>query len=106
VTAQRFSPDHGCLVDPLDRLVTMALAADGLVMLPLAPLRDVAWAAGKVADAAIQQLHSPTALPAQLGEPGLRLETGTIGDSEFDQAEGEILGRLSLGGLAGRDARL
>jgi len=33
-------------------------------------------------------------------------KSGMISESEFDQAEEEILRRLSLAGLAGRDTRL
>lgn len=72
----------------------------------LAAVWELAWAAGKVADAAIPELHRPAALRARLRELELQLESGMISESEFDQAEDEILRRLSLGGLAGRDARL
>ncbi|HZM75610.1 MAG TPA: gas vesicle protein GvpG [Candidatus Limnocylindrales bacterium] len=75
-------------------------------MLPFTPVRGVAWVAGRVAEAAIQEIHSPAALRARLRDLALRLESGMISESEFDQEEDEILRRLSMAGLAGRDARL
>jgi len=69
-------------------------------------LTVTAWVTGKVAAAAIEELHSPAALRPQVRGLARQRETGMISESEFDQAEEEILRRLSMGGLAGRDARL
>jgi len=64
------------------------------------------WVAGNVAEAVTQETHSPAAPRAQRRDLVLLLESGMISESEFDQAEDEILRRLSMAGLAGRDARL
>jgi len=65
-----------------------------------------AWVAGTVAEAATQETHSPAASRTQRRDLVLLLESGMISESEFDQARDEILRRLSMAGLAGRDARL
>ena len=66
----------------------------GLLMAPLAPVKGVAWVAQKVAEAAMQEHHSPAAVHAQLRELARQLEAGMISESEFDQAEDELLDRL------------
>ncbi|MDQ7910433.1 gas vesicle protein GvpG [Phytohabitans sp. ZYX-F-186] len=74
----------------------------GLVTLPLAPVRGVAWVAGKVAEAAEREHGDPALVRARLRELALLLESGRISEAEFDAAEEELLDRLERSQSGGR----
>ncbi|MCX5416242.1 gas vesicle protein GvpG [Streptomyces sp. NBC_00059] len=66
----------------------------GLLLLPLAPVRGVAWVAEKVNDAAERELNDPQVIRARLAALNLELEDGHIGLEEFEREEEELLDRL------------
>ncbi|MFL6163171.1 MAG: gas vesicle protein GvpG [Jatrophihabitantaceae bacterium] len=66
----------------------------GLLTLPLAPVRGVAWVAGKLVDVAEQQLYDVDAIYAELRELAAALDDGRITEDEFDRAEDVLLQRL------------
>ncbi|MFE5243617.1 MULTISPECIES: gas vesicle protein GvpG [unclassified Streptomyces] len=66
----------------------------GLLLLPLAPVRGVAWVAEKVNDAAEREFNDPQVIRARLAALNLELEDGHIGLEEFEREEEELLDRL------------
>ncbi len=67
----------------------------GLLTLPLAPVRGVAWVAGQLTSVAERQFYDPEAIYAELRELSAELDAGRITEEEFDRAEDELLQRLS-----------
>jgi hypothetical protein len=65
-----------------------------IVLLPLAPVRGVAWIADRIADAAEDQLRDPTPVLARLAELNRQMESGEIGQAEFESKEEELLDLL------------
>jgi len=68
----------------------------GLLMLPLAPVRGVAWVAEQVADEAERQLYDEDRIRSQLLQLELEAEDGLIGDEERASREDELLQRLAV----------
>jgi hypothetical protein len=66
----------------------------GLLTLPLAPVRGVAWVADKLIAVAEEQFYDVDAIYAELRELTADLEEGRISEDEFDRAEDELLQRL------------
>jgi len=66
----------------------------GLLTLPLAPVRGVAWVADKLVDLAEQELYDVDAIYAELRELSANLEAGRITEDEFDRVEDVLLQRL------------
>ncbi|MGW4892987.1 gas vesicle protein GvpG [Kitasatospora sp. NPDC004240] len=66
----------------------------GLLMLPLAPVRGVAWVAEQVANAAEQRYYDPAPVEEALKSLEQELVTGRIGEEEFDRREEELLDEL------------
>jgi hypothetical protein len=66
----------------------------GLLTLPLAPVRGVAWVADKLVAVAEEQLYDPDAIYAELRELAADLDEGRISEEEFDRAEDVLLQRL------------
>ncbi len=66
----------------------------GLLTLPLAPVRGVAWIADKLVAVAEDQLYDPDAIYAELRELAADLDEGRISEEEFDRAEDVLLQRL------------
>jgi len=66
----------------------------GLLTLPLAPVRGVAWVADKLVDLAEQELYDVDAIYAELRELSADLEAGRITEDEFDRVEDVLLQRL------------
>jgi len=66
----------------------------GLLTLPLAPVRGVAWVADQLTAAAERELTDPAAIHAELRRLAADLEAGLITETEFDQAEDQLLDRL------------
>jgi hypothetical protein len=69
----------------------------GLLTLPVAPVRGVAWVAGKVAEEAELELYDEQRILRELDELEVAHEEGLISDETFDQGVDELLTRLELG---------
>ncbi|GAA1909278.1 gas vesicle protein GvpG [Streptomyces sodiiphilus] len=65
-----------------------------IVLLPLAPVRGVAWIADRIADAAEDQLRDPSPVLARLAQLNQELENGEIGTAEFESEEEKLLDLL------------
>jgi cytochrome c-type biogenesis protein CcmH/NrfG len=68
----------------------------GLLTLPLAPVRGVAWVAEQVADEAERQLYDEDRIRSQLLQLELEAEDGLIGEEERARSEDELLQRLAV----------
>ena len=66
----------------------------GLLTLPLAPVRGVAWIAEQVRQEAERQWNDPAALQDALDDVQARREAGLIDDAEADRLEEELIERL------------
>ncbi|HST49346.1 gas vesicle protein GvpG [Jatrophihabitans sp.] len=66
----------------------------GLLTLPLAPVRGVAWVADKLVAVAEEQFYDVDAIYAELRELAADLDEGRISEEEFDRAEDVLLQRL------------
>jgi len=82
----------------------------GLVLLPLAPVRGVAWLADQVLDLATQEEHDPAEVHQRLAELEEARQAGEISPEECAAAEEALVAGLMRarglnGGLAeaGRD---
>ena len=66
----------------------------GLLTLPLAPVRGVAWIAEQVRQEAERQWNDPAAVRDALDDVQARREAGLIDDAEADRLEEELIARL------------
>jgi hypothetical protein len=66
----------------------------GLLTLPLAPVRGVAWIAEQVRQEAEREWNDPAALQDALDDVQARREAGLIDDAEADRLEDELIERL------------
>jgi hypothetical protein len=66
----------------------------GLLTLPLAPVRGVAWIAEQVRQEAERQWNDPAAVQDALDDVQARREAGLIDDAEADRLEEELIERL------------
>jgi chorismate mutase len=66
----------------------------GLLTLPLAPVKGVAWIAEQVRQEAERQWNDPAAVQDALDEVQARREAGLIDDTEADRLEEELIERL------------
>lgn len=66
----------------------------GLLTLPLAPARGVAWIAQQLDEQAREQMYGPDSIRRQLAELEAELDAGTISEAEFEEAEELLLDRL------------
>jgi chorismate mutase len=66
----------------------------GLLTLPLAPVRGVAWIAEQVRQEAERQWMDPAAIQEALADVQARRESGMIDDAEADRLEDELIERL------------
>lgn len=66
----------------------------GLLTLPLAPVRGVAWIADQIYQEAERQWSDPEAIDAELDAIQARREEGSIDEAEADLREEELLQRL------------
>jgi cytochrome c-type biogenesis protein CcmI len=76
----------------------------GLLTLPLAPVRGVAWVAEQIEAEARRQADDPAVIRRRLAEVDRARENGEISAEEAARAEEELVGRLlasepPLGGL-------
>lgn len=68
----------------------------GLLTLPLAPVRGVAWVAEKVAEEAERELYDENRIMQELGELESAHSRGEIPDERFEAAVDQILERLQV----------
>ena len=69
----------------------------GLLTLPLAPVRGVAWVAEKVAEQAELELYDENRIMAELAELERANDAGELDDEQFNACVDELLERLELG---------
>jgi hypothetical protein len=66
----------------------------GLLTLPLAPVRGLAWVLEQAVDEGEAQLHDPARIRAELADAEAALERGEIDEETYDELERELLDRL------------
>jgi hypothetical protein len=66
----------------------------GLLTLPLAPVRGVAWVSEQVALEAERELNDETRVRRELARLEMELELGQIDERDFEKREDELLERL------------
>jgi hypothetical protein len=69
----------------------------GLLTLPLAPVRGVAWLGQRILEQAEQQMYDPAAIRRQLSEVERARETGELSADEAADLENELLSRMMAG---------
>jgi len=69
----------------------------GLLTLPLAPVRGVAWVAEKVAEEAELELYDEGRIMQELAELEMARDSGEITEEYFDACVEEVLVRLEVG---------
>jgi len=69
----------------------------GLLTLPLAPVRGVAWIAGVVAEQAELELYDEQRIMRELAELEAAHEAGEIGDDQLNEGVEVLLERLEMG---------
>ncbi|HEY1563218.1 MAG TPA: gas vesicle protein GvpG [Gaiellaceae bacterium] len=68
----------------------------GLLTLPLAPVRGLAWVFDQVIEEAETQLHDPARIRAELADAEAALERGEIDEETYEELERELLERLHV----------
>lgn len=68
----------------------------GLLTLPLAPVRGVAWIADQVVEEAERQLYDEDRIRAELLQLELDAEDGKLSEEEIRSREDELLERLAV----------
>ena len=68
----------------------------GLIMLPLAPVRGVAWIAEQVAEEIERELYDQDSIRRELLQLELDVEDGLIDDDERQTREEALLERLAM----------
>ena len=63
----------------------------GLLTLPLAPVRGVAWIGEQVAEEAARELDPESRMRRELGRLEMEHELGHLSDEEFERREEEII---------------
>ena len=69
----------------------------GLLTLPLAPVRGVAWVAEKVAEQAELELYDENRIMRELAELEAARDREEISDEHFDAGVDQLLERLQVG---------
>jgi GDP-D-mannose dehydratase len=69
----------------------------GILTLPLAPVRGVAWVTEKVAEQAELELYDESRIMQELIELEAARDRGEIADEQFDASVDVLLERLELG---------
>jgi hypothetical protein len=67
----------------------------GLLTLPLAPVRGVAWVSEQVALEAERELNDETRVRRELAQLEMELELGRIDEPQFEELEDQLLERLA-----------
>jgi Gas vesicle protein G len=68
----------------------------GLLTLPLAPVRGVAWVAEQVAEEADRQLYDEERIRAELVQLEIEADEGRLDDEERQHMEDELFERLAV----------
>jgi hypothetical protein len=71
----------------------------GLLLLPLAPVRGVAWIAEQVAEEAQREMCDERRVMQELATLEIAHEAGEIDEEQLTRATDELLERLELGRL-------
>ena len=66
----------------------------GLITLPLAPVRGVAWIGEQIAEEADRQLDPEARIRRELGRLQVEHELGDLSDEEFERREDELFEQL------------
>jgi hypothetical protein len=66
----------------------------GLLTLPLAPVRGVAWLAERILEQAEQQMYDPASIRRQLAEIDEMRADGRLSDTEASELENTLLARM------------
>lgn len=74
----------------------------GVLTLPLAPVRGLAWVAGQLRDEAESQLYDEDRIRAELLQLELDIEEGRIGESERVARENDLFERLAIADMRRR----
>jgi hypothetical protein len=69
----------------------------GLLTLPLAPVRGVAWVAEKLAEQAEAELYDEASVTRELAQLDAAHERGEISQETYDAYADELLERLEIG---------
>jgi hypothetical protein len=69
----------------------------GILTLPLAPVRGVAWVAEKVAEQAELELYDENRILRELIELEAARDRGELSEQRFETAVDELLERLQIG---------
>ena len=69
----------------------------GLLTLPIAPVRGVAWIAEKLAEQAEAELYDEALITRELAELDAAFERGEISQETYDAYADELLERLEIG---------
>ncbi len=69
----------------------------GILTLPLAPVRGVAWVTEKVAEQAELELYDENRIMAELAELEQAKNTGELDEDQFNRYVDELLERLEIG---------
>ena len=69
----------------------------GLLTLPLAPVRGVAWVAEKVAEEAEKELYDENRIMRELADLEAAFALGEISEERFNHRIDEVLERLQVG---------
>jgi hypothetical protein len=69
----------------------------GLLTLPLAPVRGVAWVAEKVSEEAERELYDERRIMRELAELEAARDDGAVDEQTFERGIDELLLRLELG---------
>ena len=67
----------------------------GLLTLPLAPVRGVAWISEQVALEAERELNDETRVRRELAQLEMQLDLGQISEQDFEEREDALLERLA-----------
>jgi Gas vesicle protein G len=70
----------------------------GLLTLPLAPVRGVAWLGEQLQNEALRQLNDPARIHTELAEIDAAFEAGQLTEEERDERQDELVARLLEGG--------
>ena len=68
----------------------------GLLTLPLAPVRGVAWVAEQVAEQAENELYDEQRIMRELTELEMAREAGQIGEEDYERSIDDVLARLEV----------
>ena len=71
-----------------------------LLLLPLAPVRGVAWVGQKITDQVDHQMNDPGVIRAQIDELDAAFDRGEMTEAERDEQQEVLLRRLVGGGGA------